>query len=77
MFGPAIDGDALDDDKAFFLSEGKMPASQIVRMTPLERAGLVARVSSFVRSDFRCLADIFGVSTTAMAIQLLDCRLVL
>gem|GEM_PF-1935845 len=77
MFGRAISGTLLDDDRAYLLSpDGKFPASRIVGMTPLERARLVAKASSFVFSDSRSLADIFEVSITAMAIQLLDLQLV-
>jgi IrrE N-terminal-like domain len=77
MFGSAIDGTQLDDDTAYLLSpDGKILASQIVGMAPLDRARLVAKVSSCVFSDFRSLADLFEVSITAMAIQLLDLQLV-
>ncbi len=76
MFGTAIDGSQLTDDDAYLLSEGNLRASQMMQMEPLELAKLVAKGSSFVRSDSRSLVEIFDVSTTAMAIQLLDSRLV-
>jgi len=72
LFPGPTDEDGLTDDVAFPLSDGKLYASEIRRMEPLERAELVAQSSSFTFTNSRTLADIFAVSPIAMAIQLRD-----
>jgi len=70
LFGPTIDHTSLNDDQTFYLTSGKLSASQLALMSPLELAKLVAEESSFISADARCLTHIFGVSAIAMALQL-------
>jgi len=76
LFGEPLVSARLDDRQAFYLTSGKLLASELSRMELLELAKLVAGESSFISADARCLTDIFGVSSTAMAVHLLRLRLV-
>jgi hypothetical protein len=76
LHGDPVDGTQLDDNRAFYLSGGELSLSAIGRLSSLDRAKLVASSSPFHSADGRCLAEIFAVSATAMAIQLRDLGLV-
>jgi len=76
LFGPAVSVTAIDDGIAFGLTEGRLSASQITAPDPLERAKVVARNQSLTSNLIRSLIEIFGVSPTAMGIQLLRLGLV-
>lgn len=67
-----IDGRQLDDDTAYYLTQGKLSARQMSALSPLERAKLVACEIPMTSADALPMAEIFGVSSTAMGIQLLD-----
>jgi hypothetical protein len=76
MFGDPINCALMDEDQAFYLTEGKTNAWQIRELAPLDGAELVAECRPMISTDGRSLVEIFGVSSTAMAIQLLDVGLV-
>ncbi len=76
LFGDGVDGSQISDDLAYCLSNGKLPASTISRLQPLESAKLIAAQPSLVTTQSRSLTEIFGVSATVVGIQLLDLRLV-
>jgi hypothetical protein len=76
LFGDGVDGAQIRDDQAYCVSNGRLAASEISRLQPLERARLIAGQSSLVAAHGRSLADIFGVSATAVGIRLLDLELV-
>ena len=76
LFGPAVNVAGIDEGVAFYLTEGKLSARQITALEPLERARLVAQTQSLTSNLNRSLVEIFGVSTTAMGIQLLRLGLV-
>jgi hypothetical protein len=76
MFGSPVNGSLIDEDKAFYLTEGKVGATQIMELPAIERARLIASSRSMTFNNGRSLVEIFGVSSTAMAIQLLRTRLV-
>jgi len=67
-----IDGGQLDDDRAYYLTQGKLSARDISKLSRLERAKLVAREIPMTTADDLPMAEIFGVSPTAAGIQLLD-----
>jgi len=67
-----IDGGQLDDDRAYYLTQGKLSARDISKLSRLERAKLVAREIPMTTADALPMAEIFGVSPTAAGIQLLD-----
>ena len=77
MFGEPIGRAQLTDDRAFYFTGGRLSASRISAMRPFELSKLIAQESSFISADARCLTDIFGVSSTAMAVQLMGLGLVL
>ncbi len=74
--GDPIVGRNLTDEQAFALVGERYWASEIAKMTPLQRAILVATRTSFVHANQRPLANIFDVSPTSMGIRLLRLRLV-
>ena len=74
--GDPIVGRNLTDEQAFALVGERYWASEIAKMTPLQRAILVATRTSLVHANQRPLADIFDVSPTAMGVRLLRLRLV-
>ena len=76
LFGDGVDGSHISDEQAYCVSNGKLTASAISRLQPLERARLIAAQPSLVASHGRSLAEIFGVSATALGISLLDLGLV-
>lgn len=73
LFGDPIDGGHGSDDCVFYLTNGRMAASDFRRLGALQRAELVAESSSFTAADNRAPSEIFGVSTAAMAVRL--CKL--
>lgn len=76
MFGSALDGANITENQAYaVLGESGIP-SVIAKMSSLELAELVAERVSLVFDQPRALAEIFGVSKTAMGIQLLRVGLV-
>jgi hypothetical protein len=77
-FGGIIDRASITEDDAFFWTTGNFRASQLRVMDPVELAKILARVSdSFTAINYRSFTDVFGVSDTAMAIQMVDTGLVL
>jgi len=76
LFGEPVNGSMIDENRAFCLTAGKMSALEIARMEPIERAKLVASAQSLTFHNSRCMAEIFGVSVTAMAVRLLKLGLV-
>lgn len=78
-FGGPIDGTVLNDDVAFFLSQGphrKFSASEIVRLGKHERAKLFARIGTYRGVHFKPMCEVFDVSMEAMANSLKDLGLV-
>jgi len=75
-FPPTIYRDSTDDDTAFYCSNGELRASDFKRMSLLELAKFIGRADSFTTADSRPLTEVFGVSATTMAIQLIDLDLV-
>jgi hypothetical protein len=67
-----IDCGHLDDDHAYYLTQGKLNAREISKLSRLERAKLVAREIPMTTAAALPMAEIFGVSPTAAGIQLLD-----
>lgn len=78
-FGGTIDGRNADQTLAFWLSAGThRNVNEIDLSSSLRyRSMLIAETSSFGSSHFAPLARTFGVSPTAMAIQLEELRLVI
>jgi hypothetical protein len=76
LVGEVVEGSLIDENRAFCLTAGKMSASDLKHMEPIELAKLVAEAESLTFHNTRCLADIFGVSPMAMAVRLLNLRLV-
>jgi Zn-dependent peptidase ImmA (M78 family) len=76
-FGSALYRDSLDDKTAFYCSGGgNFRASDFQNMTLLDMAKVIAEADSLWTADSRPFTQIFGVSATAMAIQLMDSGLV-
>ncbi len=78
-FDSPIDGAAASDDIAYFLSQRphrKFSASEIVRLGPLGRAKLFARIGSYAGVPFKPMCEVFDVSVQAMANRLIDLGLV-
>jgi len=67
-----IDCGHLDDDQAYYLTQGKLNAREISKLSRIERAKLVAGEIPMTTADALPMAEIFGVSRTAAGIQLLD-----
>jgi Zn-dependent peptidase ImmA (M78 family) len=78
FFGNPIDGTKLDEDLAYFLSQGrkKVSAQDIVDMGPVERARRFARIASFKSRQFKPMSDLFDVSVETMGYRLLELGLV-
>lgn len=74
-FGGAFSVASMSDDDAHLLSAGKLRLSQLKAMQPKDRAALFACATWFNR-QFPSLTEAFGVSATAMALQLLELRMV-
>ncbi len=78
-FGPPIDGRIPDDDLAFWFSAAsptKIEPSELTARGPRYRAFLLAQAEIWQSTSVVPLADRFGVSPTAMAIQLEELGLV-
>lgn len=78
-FGHPIDGRRPNQDLAFWLSVAsptKIEPSVLAERGPRYRAMLIAQAKTWQGSFFIPLADRFGVSPTAMAIQLVELGLV-
>lgn len=76
-FGSVLYRDAFDEATAFYWSGGgNFRAFEFQNMSLLDMAKAVAEADSFWTTDSRPLTQIFGVSGTAMAIQLMDLGLV-
>lgn len=75
-FPAPINVSEIDDTYATLLTNGRLVPSELRAKSILEVAEIVAKASSFLAADERALMDIFGVSATAMGIQLLDLGLV-
>jgi Zn-dependent peptidase ImmA (M78 family) len=76
-FGSALYRDSLDDKTAFYCSGGgNFRASDFQNMTLLNMAKVIAEADSLWTADSRPFTQIFGVSVTAMAIQLMALGLV-
>jgi len=71
-FGAFIDGASIDDDTAFYCTNGAFCASELKEKSPVELAMIIAAASPFTTSDSRTLCEIFDVSEIAMAIQMVD-----
>jgi Zn-dependent peptidase ImmA (M78 family) len=67
-----IDCDHLNDDDAYYLTQGKLSARDISKLSRLERAKLVAREIPMTTADALPMTKIFGLSPTATGIHLLD-----
>jgi Zn-dependent peptidase ImmA (M78 family) len=76
LFGAPVEGSRIDDGQAYCLTGAQMTARQLMQMTREARARLVADALSMTFGQARSLAEIFGVSNSAMAYQLLDLELV-
>ena len=76
LFGAPLDGYQIDQDQAYCLTNGRLTARDLAQMAKEDRARLIADSNSLVYGHARSLAEIFGVSTSAMAFQLLDLKLV-
>jgi len=76
MFGSPIDGDDMTEDQAYVVLGENGILSMIAKLSALDLAKLVAERTSLVFGQPRTLAEIFGVSSTAMGIQLLRLGLV-
>ncbi len=78
-FGKHLDHQESTDDEAFFLSQGlgeRLTKSGFRKMSVLDFAKLIACAKGFGGCQFDSLRDKFGVSTEAMAIRLLELKLV-
>ncbi len=78
-FGGPIDGAEQNEEVAFWLSAGSkrvFDAIDFSKWKTRERSQLIAQVSSFRGNHFTPLVSRYGVSLTAMAIQLEDLGLV-
>lgn len=78
-FGGPIDGNELDEGLLFWLSAGckrEIDISRFSKWERRERSKYIAELTSYRSRHFRSLAEYFGVSVTAMAIQLEDLDLV-
>lgn len=78
-FGEIIDGREPNEDLAFWLSAGtkqNIDFIELAKRPARYRALLISQLSSYKGRHFISLADRFGVSPTAMAIQLEDLGLV-
>jgi hypothetical protein len=76
-FGSALYRDLLDDGTAFFYSGGgDFRLSDLRSMSLMEMAKVIAESEPLWTADSRPFTQIFGVSATAMAIQLMDLGLV-
>jgi hypothetical protein len=75
-FHPPIYKDSMDDDIAFYCSNGELRASDFKKMSLLDFAKFIGQAGSFTTADSRPLTDVFGVSAPALAIQLIDLDLV-
>ncbi len=67
----------IDDDSAYALTAGKFLPSQIRKMSCRRFADLIAKANWFDGQHFDSLKDVFGVSLEAMALRLIELRLVL
>jgi hypothetical protein len=67
-----IDGGQLNDDDAYYLTQGDLTARQISKLSRLERAKLIAREIPMITADALPITEIFGVSPTAAGIRLLE-----
>jgi IrrE N-terminal-like domain len=76
LFGAPVDGNRIDDNQAFCLTGEKVSAWQMMKLTRDDRAKLIAEAISLTFKQPRSLSEIFGVSASAMAYQLLDLELV-
>jgi Zn-dependent peptidase ImmA (M78 family) len=76
LFGAPIDSSRIDENEAFRITSGKIPASALRKMSVRDLSKFVASNSSLTFKSDRPLAEIFQVSSTAMAIQLEELRLV-
>jgi len=78
-FGGPFDGRQPDDSQASWLSIGtgeSIRSTELAANGPLYRGLLIARTNLFEGKSFLPLAQVFGVSPTAMAIQLKELWLV-
>jgi hypothetical protein len=78
-FGGPLDGSKPDEDLAFRLSASSgrsISACELAGREPMYRALLVAKAGTFITRSFVPMHQLFKVSPTAMAIQLLDLGLV-
>ena len=78
-FGGPIDGTEPNEELAFWLSAGskkEFDAIDFSMWTRRSRSRLIVQVSSFKTKHFHSLAERYGVSITAVAIQLEDLGLV-
>ena len=78
-FGGEINGTEINEDLVHWVSLGtQKPVDKLsfVRKGKMYRALLVSEMTAFAGAPFLSLADVFGVSKTAMAIQLTDLGLV-
>lgn len=76
MFGIPIDGAKLTENQAYAVLGEKGILSVIANLSALDLAKLVAEAISLVYGEPRTLSEVFGVSSTAMGIQLLRVGLV-
>jgi hypothetical protein len=76
IFGKVVDANSISDDEAFYWTNGAIPATELRKKAPVDLAMVLADSSPFTTTDSRSLTEIFGVSTIAMAIQLVDLALV-
>jgi Zn-dependent peptidase ImmA (M78 family) len=72
LWGDDIEDGDVDDDRAYYLTQGKYYAREFSELSRLERAKLIASEIPMTTADALPMAEIFGVSSTAMGIQLLD-----
>jgi Zn-dependent peptidase ImmA (M78 family) len=75
-FQPVLYKDSIDDNTAYYCSNGELSSSDFRKMNLLEAARVLAAADSFTTADSRPLTEVFGVSATAMAIQFIDLGLV-
>jgi Zn-dependent peptidase ImmA (M78 family) len=76
MFGSPIEGANLNENQAYAVLGENGILSVIAKLSALDLAKLVAERTSLVFEQPRALTEIFGVSSTAMGIQLLRLGLV-
>ena len=72
IFGKVVNANFISDDDAFYWTNGTIPASELRKKAPVDLAMVLADSSPFTTKDSRSLTEIFGVSTIAMAIQLVN-----